>query len=79
LKNSEGENSPATVRQDLNNTWGRWLESAGFNIPLDEKDQIKTNIEISPLFALDEQELQAKKDQIAIGEGDIYIGYKGTK
>ena len=74
LKNSEGENSPQTVHHDLKNTWGRWLESAGFNVPRNEKGQIIPDIEISPLFALDAQELCTKKDKIRIGEGDIDIG-----
>ena len=74
LKNSEGENSPETVYKDLKNTYGNWLEAAGIPIPRGEEGNVIPNVEISPLFALDEQELKTKKDQIIIGEGDIYIG-----
>jgi len=37
VKNMEGENSPATARQDLINLFGRWLRSAGISIPTDSQ------------------------------------------
>jgi UDP-N-acetylglucosamine/UDP-N-acetylgalactosamine diphosphorylase len=61
LKNAEGDNSPQTVRQALIDMHTRWLQAAGLNLP-----RVPINkgqpwaIEISPLTALDREELIAK-------------------
>jgi UDP-N-acetylglucosamine/UDP-N-acetylgalactosamine diphosphorylase len=73
LKNNEGENSPQTVHDDLNNTWAKWLEQAGFDLGRDKEGKLTCNVEISPLFALTADDVLQKKDQIRIPEGDIYL------
>lgn len=73
LKNSEGENSPVTVKQDLNNMYGRWLEKAGMKIPKDADNNSKYNIEISPLFALTESDLKNKQLQMKEIKSDLYL------
>ncbi|NOY79048.1 MAG: UDPGP type 1 family protein [Calditrichaeota bacterium] len=60
VKNKEGEDSPQTARRDLTDLFGRWLEKAGVKIPRDEFNHVIGAIEISPLFALDEEELIRK-------------------
>ncbi len=74
LKNNEGENSPQTVHDDLNRVWAGWLQEAGFEIEINAAGIPKQNIEISPLFALNANELAGKPDQIHITSGDIYLG-----
>ena len=55
LKNSEGENSPVTIRQHQNNFYGSWLESAGVKLARDVDNNIQVDVEVSPLLALDKQ------------------------
>lgn len=63
VKNMDGENSPATSRQDMVNLFGRWLRNAGISIPTDSQGNVIGLIEISPCFALDEEELGNKVDK----------------
>lgn len=60
VKNMEGENSPATAKQDMINLFGRWLRNAGVSVPMDSQDNVIGLIEISPCFALDKEELKEK-------------------
>jgi len=53
VKNSDGEDSPATARQALANLFGAWLEDAGVKVNRDTEGNVTAMIEISPLFALD--------------------------
>ncbi len=73
LKNREGDNSPETVRQHQNNLYGHWLVAAGFPVIRDNKGNVIPDIEISPLFALDEEEVIGKKEKILMSERDIYL------
>lgn len=63
VKNMEGEDCPATARQAMVNLFGRWLQSAGVSIPFDSEGNVLGTIEISPCFALDEEELGNKIDK----------------
>lgn len=63
IKNMKGENSPATSKQDMINQFGRWLRSMGVSIPTDPHGNVIGSIEISPSFALDEEELKTKIDK----------------
>jgi len=75
VKNKEGEDSPETARRDLTNLFGRWLETAGVKIPRDESNHVIGAIEISPLFALDEDELVRKiRSQKIVFNGKLYLG-----
>jgi UDP-N-acetylglucosamine/UDP-N-acetylgalactosamine diphosphorylase len=60
LKNATGADSPASVRQALSNLAADWLEGAGVVVPRTEKGDAAVPLEISPLFALDAEELAAK-------------------
>ena len=58
LKNKEGLDSPLTVKKDLCNLYGGWLENAGVQIPRDEHGNVTIDIEISPLLTLDGRDLK---------------------
>ncbi len=60
IKQKEGPDSPATARQAQINLFGRWLERAGVAVPRDAKGDVTIPIEISPLYALDADELRAR-------------------
>jgi UDP-N-acetylglucosamine/UDP-N-acetylgalactosamine diphosphorylase len=60
VKNAEGEDSPATARKHLVAMWSRWMLAAGLNLPKSEEGMSPWSIEISPLTALDAEELIAK-------------------
>jgi UDP-N-acetylglucosamine/UDP-N-acetylgalactosamine diphosphorylase len=67
VKNAAGQDSPATSREALLRIHREWLTSAGFVVPEN------TEIEISPLFALDATEVQAKKQQVPELKDQLYI------
>lgn len=73
VKNMEGENSPATSRQDMVNLFGRWLRNAGISIPTDSQGNVIGLIEISPCFALDEEELKNKVDKHLQFNGNLIL------
>jgi UDP-N-acetylglucosamine/UDP-N-acetylgalactosamine diphosphorylase len=58
VKNKEGTDSPATAQQMLCDQAARWLGNAGIVVP----DGIR--VEISPLFALDAEEVQTRAQEI---------------
>jgi UDP-N-acetylglucosamine/UDP-N-acetylgalactosamine diphosphorylase len=58
LKNAEGDNSPATVKQAMSDLYGGWLMQAGVEVPRRADGSVAVPIEISPLFALDPEELR---------------------
>jgi len=60
IKNKEGQDSPATARQAQINLSGRWLEAAGVAVPRDAAGDVAVPIEISPLYALDAEELRRR-------------------
>ena len=59
LKNNEGEDSPATVRSAQIALFEKWLGVAGAKISPENPGTARA-IEISPLFALDVEELKSK-------------------
>jgi len=61
VKNANGEDSPASAEQDLCNLYGRWLTAAGITVPRNSQTgNVSGKLEISPLFALDQEEFVAK-------------------
>lgn len=74
VKNAHGVDSPATARRDMINLYGRWLEMTGVQIPRDSQNHVKGEIEVSPLFALDAEELIEKVDPNLKFEGRLYLG-----
>lgn len=73
IKNMDGENSPATARQDMVNLFGRWLRNAGISIPMDNHGNVIGLIEINPGFALDEEELRSKVDNHLQFKGSLVL------
>jgi UDP-N-acetylglucosamine/UDP-N-acetylgalactosamine diphosphorylase len=60
VKNAQGEDSPDTARRDMMDRWARWLQAAGAVVPRDESGRPKARIEISPLAALDADDLRSR-------------------
>ena len=73
LKNSEGLDSPRSAEQALTNCYGRWLRQAGVEVPLNDNGDVDGKIEISPLFALDAEELVAKIDPNMKFPGELLL------
>lgn len=60
IKNREGEDSPATARRDLSEMFAGWLEACGISPRRHADGTLAVPIEISPLYAMSADELQAK-------------------
>ncbi|UCD56414.1 MAG: UDPGP type 1 family protein [Candidatus Hydrogenedentota bacterium] len=60
VKNAEGEDSPATACELMMRLYARWLEDAGAPVPRGPDGSVRDLLEISPLFALDAEELKQK-------------------
>jgi UDP-N-acetylglucosamine/UDP-N-acetylgalactosamine diphosphorylase len=73
IKNAAGEDSPQTAGRDLVALYAGWLESAGVKIPRDANGEPKVRIEISPLFALDAEELARKITRDLRVQEDLYL------
>jgi UDP-N-acetylglucosamine/UDP-N-acetylgalactosamine diphosphorylase len=73
LKNAVGPDSPATVHQRMSDLFGNWLELAGAVVPRRGDGTIPFGIEISPLFALDAQELRSKLEPGMKIERPVYL------
>jgi UDP-N-acetylglucosamine/UDP-N-acetylgalactosamine diphosphorylase len=73
LKNASGLESPAMVRQYMSNLSATWLEQAGVRVPRQADGSAAVPLEISPLFALDAEELAKKvKAGTVITEATYY-------
>jgi len=75
VKNASGEDSLATCLRDQVRRAATWLEAAGVRAPRDASGQIAASIEISPLLALDAEELARKiKPGLSIRAGEeLYL------
>jgi UDP-N-acetylglucosamine/UDP-N-acetylgalactosamine diphosphorylase len=63
VKNAEGADSPATCRRDQIRRWTKWMNEAGAKIP--QKDgEPDCVLEISGLFAADQEQLAAKAGRL---------------
>jgi UDP-N-acetylglucosamine/UDP-N-acetylgalactosamine diphosphorylase len=60
LKNATGPDSPETVKRALSNLAADWLQQAGVTVPRQADGSAAVPLEISPLFALDAEELIRK-------------------
>ncbi len=65
LKNREGVDSLETCIRGQIEKSARWLEGCGVGVPRDERGLSRHAIEISPLFALDREELADKRASLA--------------
>lgn len=68
LKNAEGQDSPTTVHAALNRIAKEWITACGVEVPAD------TSVEISPLLALDPEELKTRISSDLTISGPLYLG-----
>jgi UDP-N-acetylglucosamine/UDP-N-acetylgalactosamine diphosphorylase len=73
LKNATGPDSPQTVRKALSDLAGAWLEHAGVQVPRQPDGHVAVPLEISPLYALDAEELARKVDRGLRVDGPLYL------
>jgi UDP-N-acetylglucosamine/UDP-N-acetylgalactosamine diphosphorylase len=73
LKNATGPDSPAMVHQAMSNLAGDWLEKAGIAVPRQPNGDTAVPVEISPLYALDAEELAAKVRSGLRIDGPLYL------
>jgi UDP-N-acetylglucosamine/UDP-N-acetylgalactosamine diphosphorylase len=73
LKNASGPDSPETVRQAQSDLAADWLERAGVKVPRKADGSAAVALEVSPLFALDAEELARKVDRLLRVEGPTYL------
>jgi UDP-N-acetylglucosamine/UDP-N-acetylgalactosamine diphosphorylase len=73
LKNASGPDSPPMVRQAISNLAGDWLEKAGVRVPRQANGDTVFALEISPLYALDAEELLARVDRNLKIEGPLFL------
>ncbi len=74
LKNATGLDSPETVHQAISDLAADWLRQAGVTVPTRPDGHAAVMLEISPLFALDADELAAKVLPELRIEGPTYFG-----
>jgi UDP-N-acetylglucosamine/UDP-N-acetylgalactosamine diphosphorylase len=74
VKNAEGVDSPATSRRDQVRRAARWLREVGVDVPQGQDGQPDTLIEISPLFAANQQQLARRATEISVkGWTNVYL------
>jgi UDP-N-acetylglucosamine/UDP-N-acetylgalactosamine diphosphorylase len=73
IKNATGSDSPATAKRDLMNYHARLLQRCGVAVPFDDQKNVIGSVEISPLFALDEEELKIKIDHTFQFQDGLYL------
>ncbi|MEE4311663.1 MAG: UDPGP type 1 family protein [candidate division KSB1 bacterium] len=73
VKNASGEDSPDSAKRDLINYHGRMLKQAGVDVPFDEEGNVVGSVEISSLYALDVQELEAKIKPDLVFKDQLYL------
>jgi len=77
LKNAEGPDSPATVAAALSDLAADWLSRAGVSVPRRPDGSPAVPLEISPLFALDAEELAGKVGPGTTIDGPTYFQESG--
>jgi UDP-N-acetylglucosamine/UDP-N-acetylgalactosamine diphosphorylase len=73
LKNATGADSPESVARAISNQAADWLQRAGISVPRTAQGDAAMPIEISPLFALDPEELATRVDRGLRLIGPTYI------
>ena len=73
LKNAEGPDSPASVRQRMSDIFAGWLEGAGATVERRPDGSVPFGIEISPRFAFDAAELKGKVPSGMVVNGPTYL------
>jgi UDP-N-acetylglucosamine/UDP-N-acetylgalactosamine diphosphorylase len=69
IKNARGEDSPQTSHQLQSDRAGTWLEAHGVAIPRDDTGHVAARIELSPLTALEPQDLARARLPASIEPG----------
>ncbi|HEV59156.1 MAG TPA: UDPGP type 1 family protein, partial [Phycisphaerales bacterium] len=64
VKNATGVDSPQVTRRMMIERAAAWVEAAGVDVPRREDGTPDCVIEIAPSFALDAQDVRARRDQI---------------
>jgi len=73
VKDREGPTSLEGARRRLSAMFADWLASCNVDVPRDADGLPKANIEISPLFALDPEELRAQIKPGVTVTGDLCL------
>ena len=76
VKNSSGEDSPATAQRDMVRLAADWLQAAGARVARDAQGEPKHKVELSPLAARTPEELEdlVKRRRLKTVTGDLYLG-----
>jgi UDP-N-acetylglucosamine/UDP-N-acetylgalactosamine diphosphorylase len=72
-KDEDRVDCPATARQMMNNLAAQWLRQASVEVPTDLQGNATVNLEISPRFALDAEELRDKVQGMSRIDKDTYF------
>jgi len=70
VKSNTGPDTLDNAKRLLTRMWGRWLSECGIDVPLDENGDVEGKIEISPLYALDQEELSQN-----VKAGTVFTGH----
>lgn len=73
LKQLTGQDSVETAREAMVEQAARWLSAAGVDVPRDEGGSVKFPLEISPLVALEPQDLPGKIPPETVIDGPFYL------
>jgi UDP-N-acetylglucosamine/UDP-N-acetylgalactosamine diphosphorylase len=73
IKNATGADSPERVRQAIADLAGDWLSQASVTVPRRSDGSVAVPLEISPLYALDAEEVKAKVNPTLRIEGPTYL------
>lgn len=73
LKNADGDNSPATVRQAMSDLFAGWLRAAGVEVPRRPDGAAAVAVEIGPLLALDAEEFKARNLRLEPVTGPLLL------
>ncbi len=73
IKNKHGADSPATSHQLQSDRAGAWLESFGVRVPRTDDGHVAARIELSPLTALDREDLAHVKLPPEIKPGESIV------
>jgi UDP-N-acetylglucosamine/UDP-N-acetylgalactosamine diphosphorylase len=77
LKNGSGPDSPETVHRAISTLAADWLTQAGVEVPRRGDSTPTYSLEISPLLALNAEELAAKVDRSLQITGPTYLTERG--
>ena len=65
VKNATGDDSAETCVRDQLRQFARWMRAAGIDLPVDENGVPDRKVEVSPLFAVDEESFEESWRRLA--------------